>query len=323
MAADVFTKELLHEHIRKLWKDRGFEIAPDDHVGVTVGDLIDHSRARNDNKHMPYVEIWVSILDECISWLISLMSAVYSERNKDDELTEFEKAATLILSKIIADSSAIRNLIILGYDTSARTILRSVAEYMEVFVAILHDPSFAVAFNASDTPEEAQRFWEQHLRGGKIRRRVTAAWLDFFGDGQDGSATWFANWGRGSQTILSGICHPSSAGGLFAAVPQKVRYDNENWLGIWGDKADISCETIYIYAQYLFPILLLSRHFPFQGWEGHISRTYDENEELHRHIHIGRDVLASVILSLGKDTNAPHLFPEMDMSIWIGDGAID
>jgi hypothetical protein len=125
--------------------------------------------------------------------------------------------------------------------------------------------------------------------------------------------------------MLSGLTHPSLAGGLFAAVPLKARYTDEKWLGFWGDKAECSVDTIYIYLQFVFPILLLSRDFPFESQALHMgsSRAYNEAEELHRHVRVGRDILASVILSLGNENNAPHLFPELDMSIWAADDTSD
>ena len=169
--------------------------------------------------------------------------------------SDFEKSVLLILSKIIADSTAIRHLVLAGFDTSARTILRSISEYMEVLVAVVHQPDFANEFVKSDTPEGAQAFWEAHLRCGKIRRRVTAAWLDFFSNASDhDTAEWFANWGRGANPMLSALAHPSIGGGLFAAIPLKASYAEDDWLGIWGDKAESSVETIYIYTQFVFPI---------------------------------------------------------------------
>ncbi len=258
-------------------------------------------------------------MDECISWLLSLYSVFYAERPEGLRLTAFEKSILLTLSKIIADSLAIRHLVLAGFDTSAKTILRSVSEYMEVLVAIIHQPAFAEEFVKSGTPETAQAFWEAHLRGGKLRRRVTAAWIEFFKeDGNRDTAEWFANWGRGANPIFSGLCHPSLAGGLLATIPINTHYAEDNWLGIWDDKAECSAGTIYIYLQYVFPILLLRPSFPFEEQGPHISspRRYDESKELHRHVRIGRDILAGVILSLGAEGNAPHLFPEIDISIW-------
>jgi len=319
MSEDVFTREHFHRFLRKRWKENGISLAKGKRVGISIDELVKHSANRNAKLKLPFVDLWVAVLDECISWTISLATVVYGDRAADKGLSDFEKALTLIIAKVIADSTSIRHLILLGFDTSARAVLRSVSEYMEVLVAIIHKPEFSTDFLASDTPDAAQRFWEQHLRGGKIRRKVEAAWADFFKEEGDEAAKWFANWGRGSHPVLSGTAHPSYAGGLFAAIPLNGKYEDENWLGFWGSKADTSVETVFIYVQFMFPILLLSRGFPFEGSEPYIHRPYDEKNELHRHVKVGGDILASVILSLGSQENTQYLFPDLDVSIYGGD----
>jgi hypothetical protein len=81
----------------------------------------------------------------------------------------------------------------------------------------------------------------------------------------------------------------------------------------------MSVETISIYVHFMFPILLLSRGFPFSGFDIWMSESipYDESNELHRHVKVGRDILSSVVLSIGSEANA-HIFPDIDMSIWNG-----
>jgi len=212
--------------------------------------------------------------------------------------------------------SAIRLLVIAGYDTSARTILRSLSEYLEVLVAIIHKPIFADAFVLSDTPEGAQKFWEENLRGGGIRKRVEAAWKDFFNNDGKAAAEWFANWGRGDIPMLSGLAHPSLGGGLFSTIPLKVKYHKDDWPGFFGDKAESSVDTIFILLKFIFPVLLLGREFPFDKSSQEISRKYDDSDELHRHVKVGKDILASLILSLSQESNIAHVFPDIDMSIW-------
>ncbi|QFY59755.1 hypothetical protein FZ934_04505 [Rhizobium grahamii] len=238
-------------------------------------------------------------------------------------MKNFEKSIVVLLSKIISDLTAIRHLVLAGFDGSARTIVRSVAEYMEVLVAVVHEPAFADEFVKSDTPEASQLFWQTHLRGGKLRRRITAAWADFFktiaAHERQPITETFANWGRGSNPILSGSTHPSFVGGLFAAIPLKGKYRDENWLGTWGDKADFSVNTIYIITQFMFPILLLGSKFPFgivRGGDTEPFPAYNQHDEFHRHVRTGRDILASLIISLCQETNRPFVFPEFDLSIW-------
>ncbi len=178
----------------------------------------------------------------------------------------------------------------------------------------------AAEFVKSDTPEGASKFWREHLSRGGIRKKMYAAWQKFFCTDDNHDATvWFANWGASANDHLSGISHPSIAGGLFTAIPLKEKYHEENWLGVWGDKSSASVDTIYIYASFLFPILLLKHEFPFRGFEAWMEGggvEFDETDEMHKHIKHGRGILSGLILSLGKDTNSPHVFPEPDMSIW-------
>lgn len=260
-------------------------------MGIEISELVDHSIQRNSDKIMPYVDLWIAILDEFNSWLTSLHDVFYSTREKGSLFTDFEKSIFMLLSKIVGDTTAIRHLILLGFDTSARTILRSTAEYMEVLVAILHDPTFSKEFVTSDTPEKAKIFWEKHLRSKKIRKKIKAAWHDFFCEEKE-IALWLADWGNNSMAQLSALLHPSFAGGLFTLIPLQAVYSDENWLGIWGEKSDMSVQTICIYTSFMFPILLLGREFPFTGFEQYMgySITYDENDELHRHVKVGRDI---------------------------------
>jgi hypothetical protein len=301
-----------------MWTDRGFPLDENERIGVPVSDLVAHSRERNEKLDMPYLELWIAILDEHISWFISLVCVIRAGQERHGQFTNFEKSILFILHKIIGDSTAIRHLISLGFDAAAQALLRSVCEYMEVMVAILHRPSLANEFVKSDTPESAQEFWNAQLKGGKIRRKMSAAWSEFFPEQDSDAAEWFTNWGRSSYGILSGVTHPSYAGGLMATFTLKTRHVEENWLGIWGDRSDGSVNTIYIYLQFVFPILLLGRDFPFDGFDEYLSKkpTYDKADEFHRHVRMGRDILASLILSLGKDSNAPHVFPELDLSFF-------
>ncbi|OCJ18322.1 hypothetical protein A6U87_05385 [Rhizobium sp. AC44/96] len=319
----IFRRSDLERHLKARWNEKGEKLGDNERLGVSIAELVSHSLSRNSAIDLPYVDLWVAILDECISWLISLDAVVHSGRLQHRKMENFERSIVVLLSKIVSDLTAIRHLVLAGFDGAARTIVRSVAEYMEVLVAVVHQPTFADEFVKSDTPEASHLFWQTHLRGGKLRRRITAAWADFFTTNaahERSTATeTFANWGRGSNALLSGSTHPSFGGGLLAAIPLKGKYEDENWLGTWGDKADFSVNTIYIITQFIFPVLILGSNFPF-GFvrEGDTEpfRAYDRNQELHRHVRTGRDILASLIISLCQEINRPFVFPEFDMSIW-------
>jgi hypothetical protein len=316
----VFTQVELEAYLRRSWASRGCELADGERMGLAISELVAHSVERNSNTDIPYVDLWITILDEFISWQISLLTVLKCDRKTQKSPTDFDRSILMILMKIVADSTAIRHLILLGFDVQARVLLRSAAEYMELFVAIVDAPKLAQEFIKTDTPNEARKFWKTQLASGGIRQKIYGAWHKFFREDDDSdSAEWFSNWGNSYSDLLSGVLHPSLAGGLFTAVPFKCFYTDEKWLGVWGDKSEGSVDTVYTYASYFFPMVLLSWDFPFDGYGQYLAGgniKYNKQLEMHRHVKIGRQVLGSLILSLGTENNRSHVFPEIDMSIW-------
>jgi len=107
-------------------------------------------------------------------------------------------------------------------------------------------------------------------------------------------------------------------------VPFKTTYTDETLIGVWGEKAEVSAYTVSIYAEKIFPLLFLYPGFPFKDFGTHTARgrlEYDESNELHQHVEIGRDILARLIISLLliHDDDAEH-FPQIEWSIWGSQG---
>jgi hypothetical protein len=311
VSAEIFKRENLQAYMRERWAEQGEKLAEGQRLGVSIAELIEHSRKRNESIDAPYIDLWVEIIDELNSWMISLLATVYTPARRNDmTMNDFECSITLILSKLISDTTAMRHLVTLGFDNSARTLLRSIAEYMQVLVAIIDDPALGGEFVKADTPESANEFYFRHLARGKLRKRMLAAWARFFRS-EEGSARFFADQPLDLGLVLSGTAHPSFAGGFLSAMHFIEAAPNENWLGHWGAKSNLSVPTISIYTSGFMPLLLLSK-FPFEGYGEWLSMPieYDASDEMHRHVAKGRGVLASLILSLSKESNIPHIFPE-------------
>jgi hypothetical protein len=318
-SAQIFSAAHFRRYMQRQWEEKKFKFEMEGRVGVRVSELIKISRRRNSKVKTPYLELWISVLDEFLSWQISLITVFYALRRRTKgRWSNFDRSIILILMKIISDSIAMRHLILLGYDAAAKALLRSIGEYMELLVAILDDPKLANDFVRSSTPERANRFWKKHVAWGGLQNKMQRAWETWFQAREPAAAAWFANWGRSSNTKLSAFIHPSFAGGLFATIPFKTKQTNENWLGLWGDKSDGSVDTIYVYASFMFPLLLLHDGFPFTGFDKFLGRPikFQKKIELHRHVKEGRFILASLILSLGKRSNHKYVFPTYDLSIF-------
>lgn len=68
----------------------------------------------------------------------------------------------------------------------------------------------------------------------------------------------------------------------------------------------------------MFPIYSLFGNFRFDGYDEHLSAclNFDEENEFHKHVKHGCTIFTSLILSLSKETNIDHVFPQYDLSIF-------
>ncbi|TNF03811.1 MAG: hypothetical protein EP321_09040 [Sphingomonadales bacterium] len=308
----IFARDNLRTYMRTHWNEAGETLEPGKRLGIEIAELITMSKERGDKLESIHLDLWVEILDEFNSWLISLLSIIYRPGSRGEAaMTDFERSMVMILIKLVSDTTSIRHLVTLGFDSSARTLMRSVSEYMQVLVAIIDDPALAAEFVTADTPETSNAFYFKYLARGKLHKRIRTAWARFFQSAND-AADFFAEQQRELGQVLSGTAHPSFAGGHLAAT-QFIQADpDENWLGHWGAKSNMSILTISIYTSCFMPLVLLGTAFPFEGFDDWLSSPidYDPTDELHRHVKAGRSVLASLILSLNKESNIPFIYPE-------------
>lgn len=306
----LFSAEHFARYMRAQWMQKGETLAPDGRLGIEIGELIRASAERSDKLEAPYVDLWVAILDEFNSWLVSLLGTVYRpDRQRDAAMNDFERSVVVLLGKLVADTTALRHLVTLGYDGAARTLLRSITEYVHVLVALIDDPALAGEFVAADTPEAANAFYFRQLARGKLHKRLEAAWAGFFRSSDD-AARWFTDQQRRQGTLLSGTAHPSFAGCTQAVMGFIEAAPDENWLGHWGARSNMSVLTIALYSDCFLPLVLLS-DYPFEGFDAALGApiVFDPADEMHRHVKLGRSVLASLILSLSKESNIGHIYP--------------
>jgi hypothetical protein len=79
--ASALTEDQFRERIRIYWDERGFSVPEDSRVGISITELVEYSRQRNNDLQLPYVDLWVAVLDEHISWFVSLYQVVWTERD--------------------------------------------------------------------------------------------------------------------------------------------------------------------------------------------------------------------------------------------------
>ena len=76
--------------------------------------------------------------------------------------------------------TSMRILMLRGFDASAKVILRSTSEHIQMLVAIITDPMIATEFAKTRHPNTAAAFWRKHVRRGALQQQMKKAWTEFF-----------------------------------------------------------------------------------------------------------------------------------------------
>ena len=70
----MLSKTELYLFLQKQYDRLGSPLPKEGRIGLKVQELVDASIERSASKDLPFVDLWIAILDELISWLISFMS---------------------------------------------------------------------------------------------------------------------------------------------------------------------------------------------------------------------------------------------------------
>lgn len=151
------------------------------------------------------------ILDESLRFIFAL-SEHYGPMAPEVHMGAFE----IQLSKISSDIISIRELILLGQSSAAKSVARSFLEDIEVTMAILIDGDFADAY----TDPNIQDFWSKYIGYGKIKKHINE-FISRAGNDED-QIRFQLQRHRELKTYLSSYVHANFHSSLSTAFPQVV-----------------------------------------------------------------------------------------------------
>lgn len=308
----------LRKALRRLWRKNGLSF-DGSRPGLSVAEIQRHSDRRNRTKKLNQFELWNEIYDEYVSWMLSLTIVVYSRlkrhyRSKGPRY-EFFRAQSVLLFRILADLLSIRILCRSGFDVAGKTLARSTIEYIDTLVFLNLHPGVAREFNRSTKNEISNAFWHKYIAREKIRRALLPVWNKTFGEGFD--AEGWDEWLYQYHNVLGMSVHPSFSGGLFSALALGSG-STDQWLGAFGDRADISKDTFYHLIIHIWKLTLIFPDFPFRNDASNkLAVRYDNRSEFHRHVKIGGRVLMALLVTIWNPKIRRHFFRRVDTSnIW-------
>lgn len=161
----------------------------------------------------------VSMFDLCLGWLSSLALSVKSRPYASDD--DLSVVFASLLGAASAHFSGVRRLVWSGLGASARILLRSSIEYLWAMLVIVGSEDLPRRYRQADTPDEATRFWNEHLRPKPLDRALSAIEARTARGIVD--VAFLSAWRRSSVSRLSGFVHPSFIGSAIASTPDMIR----------------------------------------------------------------------------------------------------
>lgn len=143
----------------------------------------------------------------------------FEEYQFSRELTKESSPFALHITRLRSDLLAIRELVVLGQESSALALSRVFVEDIEIAMALAIDPSFAVEYFESSGKGD---FWSSKVGYGKLYPRVRK-FLDRGGSDGQSTEDW-VNHHRRMKTFLSSHIHPSSSTAFRTAFPASLEH---------------------------------------------------------------------------------------------------
>lgn len=154
--------------------------------------------------HAPMV-----LLDEAIRFLIAFEDYQYTR-----QLLAESSTFALQLARLRGDLLSIRELILLGQESSALALARVFVEDIEIAMSIAIDPLFANEYRSAEAEDS---FWSKNIGYGNIYPKIK----NFFerGGGSIDQVTADLDYHKRLKTFLSAHIHPTHSSALRTAFP--------------------------------------------------------------------------------------------------------
>ena len=295
--------------IPKVWTSQYPDFATKGRPGFKLDALMNESEEQIVSYPVFTVENRTRLFDEFTLWYFSWTFALLQEISRSRKSApRVQRIYVQILSFVVSQHLAIRKLVLTGLDIPAKQLVRGLAEHLDLAVLLAVSPELRAEFDATDTPEASNAFWNKYMSKGKARRAISARLGR--GSTHDHYST-MKEWRKEEEQILSMCVHPS----LLACQMSLLGDSDERpvWPGCLGTLSSNSNRTLSysIYA---------SLGFLLEGYDALVNEGNEplivltEDNELHVHISHGRVVLLTLLSFVQSHPTWPALNSQLGES---------
>lgn len=244
----------------------------------------------------------LGIFEFGLEWLAGI-HVLLSKENKTGPVSDEARAAWALVASAVSFGLSIRSLLINGFDTPARALLRTYVETLFLCIALLHDRSLATAFVSADCDEEVKNFWHTSASPKKLHERIIAI-ENKTGFSKDMIQT-MTGWRREEYEILSQSSHLSFLSAVMTALSPKLGENNGFFVPSFMGLASAHLPRTLFYAAATTWYFSRMSHTRLIGHNLTDALVLlDKENEWHQRFIAGRDTLSSIVLNHWKSSSA-------------------
>ncbi len=289
----------IYEEIEQEWCACYSDARHEPPLRTEFSETFSKPEAENRAKAAGGLQPWLGILEFGIEWLTYVHIALSRTDGIGPQRPSYRVAWALIGSAVSFGLS-LRALCLSGFDTPARSLLRSYVETLFLCLATLDDKSLAQAYEHADDDVKVKNFWHEIASPKNLHRRIIQ--IERKAGLPEDVVDKMTEWRRQEYEVLSQSTHLSYLGSCLTVVPPLLGNRDKHQVGILGRATESSVRTI----SYAGKTTWYFSRFSFNMLIGHRSSNslfvMDKENDWHRRIVIGRDVLSRVIAEHWDET---------------------
>lgn len=289
----------IYSEIEELWEECYADAQREPPGRSAFHDLC--QQLRDENRHIgtERLQPWLGILEFGLEWL-SYIHFALSNENEIGPRHDNCRAPWALVGASTAFGLSLRELCLSGFDTRARSLLRSYTESLFLCLATLDDKDLADRYANSEDDARIKDFWHTvaspknlHVRINELERK--------YGFPED-LVKEMTDWRRTEYEVLSQSSHLSYLAACMTCLPAQLTDHETHQVGILGRASANSIRTVsyaarttWYFSRLGFPMIVGK-----DKDDGGLLQVDKEND-WHQRIVIGRDVLSRVTVANWDD----------------------
>ena len=189
------------------------------------------------------LEPWISLLEICIQWLAHLHIALFEGSIKYSKKYRHKIFVPCVLTgTACVQARSILTLVSCGFDSPARSILRTLIETLSICIVTAHNDELCRKYYKSRNFKKSNELWYREFSRGKLQNLLHQVELTsgFPNDVSNAMRKWF----KEESSVYSQTIHTSYISAFLTAFPIDKYNNYEPRKGVFGCNTGFSHRTL-------------------------------------------------------------------------------